>query len=116
MSGYRYGPYHGGPDPLEPPYDVRGAVDALGDAILAGEDAATALRDLLRQGMNDHRGLDDLLRRVRERQRELRRSGRLDGILEQARVMLDTAIGQERAELFPDPSDDARLSEAELDA
>ena len=24
MSGYRYGPYTGGPDPLEPPYDVRG--------------------------------------------------------------------------------------------
>ena len=116
MSGYRYGPYHGGPDPLEPPYDVRGAVDALGDAILNGDDPAAALRDLLRQGMADRRGLDDLLRQVRERQRELRRSGRLDGILEQARAMLDTAIGQERAELFPDPADAARMREAELDA
>jgi uncharacterized protein with von Willebrand factor type A (vWA) domain len=116
MSGYRYGQYHGGPDPLEPPYDVRGAVDALGEAILSGEDAATALRDLLRQGFSDRRGLEDLLRQVRERQRELRRSGRLDGILEQARALLDTAIGQERAELFPDPSDDARMREAELDA
>ncbi len=116
MSGYRYGAYYGGPDPLEPPYDVRGAVDALGDSILNGEDTASALRDLLRQGMGDHRGLDDLLRQVRERQRELRRSGRLDGILEQARALLDTAIGQERAELFPDPSDDARMREAELDA
>jgi uncharacterized protein with von Willebrand factor type A (vWA) domain len=116
VTGFRYGPYHGGPDPLEPPYDVRGAVDALGDAILSGEDAATALRDLLRQGISEHRGLDDLLRSVRERQRELRRSGRLDGILEQVRAMLDTAIGQERAELFPDPGDDARMREAELDA
>jgi len=116
VSGYRYGPYHGGPDPLEPPYDVRGAVDALGDAILNGDDAATALRELLRQGFSDRRGLDDLLRQVRERQRDLRRSGRLDGILEQARAMLDTAIGQERAELFPDPSDEARMREAELDA
>ncbi len=116
MSGYRYGPYHGGPDPLEPPYDVRGAVDALGEAILAGEDAASALRDLLRQGFADRRGLDDLLRQVRDRQRDLRRSGRLDGILEQARALLDTAIGQERAELFPDPSDAARMREAELDA
>ncbi|HEX7996221.1 MAG TPA: hypothetical protein VF506_20060, partial [Streptosporangiaceae bacterium] len=51
-----------------------------------------------------------------ERQRELRRSGRLDGILEQARALLDTAIGQERAELFPDPSDEARMREAELDS
>jgi uncharacterized protein with von Willebrand factor type A (vWA) domain len=116
VSGYRYGQYHGGPDPLEPPYDVRGAVDALGESVLNGDDPGSALRDLLRRGLSDHSGLDDLLRRVRERQRELRRSGRLDGILEQARALLDTAIGQERAELFPDPSDDARLREAELDA
>src|SRR6185437_17134528 len=114
MSGYRYGEYDGGPDPLEPPYDVRGAVDALGESILAGEDTSTALRDLIRRGLDSRRGLDDLLRQVRERQRELRRSGRLDGILDQASALLDTAIGQERAELFPDPSDDARLREAEL--
>jgi uncharacterized protein with von Willebrand factor type A (vWA) domain len=116
MSGYRYGPYHDGPDPLEPPYDVRGAVDALGESVLDGSDPASALRDLLRQGMSGHQGLDDLLRRVRERQRELRDRGRLDGILEQARALLDTAVGQERAELFPDPADEARLREAELDA
>ncbi|HYK31985.1 MAG TPA: hypothetical protein VEV63_08485 [Streptosporangiaceae bacterium] len=116
MTGYRYGEFHGGPDPLEPPYDVRGAVDALGDSILAGEDVGNALRDLIRRGMAGRRGLDDLLRQVRDRQRELRRSGRLDGILEQASALLDTAIGQERAELFPDPSDDARMREAELDA
>jgi uncharacterized protein with von Willebrand factor type A (vWA) domain len=116
VSGYRYGPYHDGPDPLEPPYDVRGAVDALGESVLDGSDPASALRDLLRRGMSDHQGLDDLLRRVRERQRELRDRGRLDGILEQARALLDTAVGQERAELFPDPADEARLREAELDA
>ena len=116
MSGYRYGPYHDGPDPLEPPYDVRGAVDALGESVLDGSDPASALRELLRRGMSGHKGLDDLLRRVRERQRELRDRGRLDGILEQARALLDTAVGQERAELFPDPADEARLREAELDA
>jgi uncharacterized protein with von Willebrand factor type A (vWA) domain len=113
---FRYGEYDGGPDPLEPPYDVRGAVDALGESILAGEDTSTSLRDLIRRGFEGRRGLDDLLRQVRERQRQLRRSGRLDGILEQASALLDTAIGQERAELFPDPSDDARLRESELDA
>jgi len=116
VSGYRYGPYHDGPDPLEPPYDVRGAVDALGESVLDGSDPASALRELLRRGMSGHQGLDDLLRRVRDRQRELRDRGRLDGILEQARALLDTAIGQERAELFPDPDDEARLREAELDA
>jgi uncharacterized protein with von Willebrand factor type A (vWA) domain len=113
---YRYGPYHDGPDPLEPPYDVRGALDTLGESVLDGSDAASALRDLLRRGMSGHRGLDDLLRRVRDRQREIRGRGRLDGILDQVRALLDTAIGQERAELFPDPADHARLREAELDA
>ena len=53
---------------------------------------------------------------MRERQREIRSRGRLDGILEQARALLDTAVGQERAELFPDPGDEARLREDELDA
>src|SRR5262249_50797330 len=93
-----------------------GAVDELGDDVLEGTDPAAALRDLLRRGMSGHRGLDDMLRRVRERQREVRSRGRLDGMLEQVRAMLDTAIGQERAELFPDPDDSARMREAELDS
>ena len=116
MANYRYGRYVDGPDPLALSYDVRGALDEMGDAILAGADPADALRDLLRRGQADRRGLDDLLRRARERQREIRGRGRLDGILEQARALLDTAVGQERAELFPDPSDEARLRESDLDA
>jgi uncharacterized protein with von Willebrand factor type A (vWA) domain len=116
VANYRYGRYTDGPDPLALPYDVRGAVDEMGDAILAGADPADALRDLLRRGQTGRRGLDDLLRRVRDRQRDVRGSGRLDGILEQARALLDTAVGQERAELFPDPGDEARLREADLDA
>jgi uncharacterized protein with von Willebrand factor type A (vWA) domain len=118
MAKYRYGRYVYGPDPLELPFDVRGAVDEMGESILAGANPADALRDLLRRGLGDdrRRGLDDLLRRVRERQRDIRGSGRLDGILEQARALLDTAVGQERAELFPDPSDEARMREADLDS
>src|SRR5271154_6641971 len=116
MANYRYGRYVYGPDPLADSYDVRGAVDEMGDSILSGATPADALRDLLRQGSAGRRGLDALLRRARERQRDLRRSGRLDGMLEQARALLDTAVGQERAELFPDPSDEARLREANLDA
>src|SRR5271170_5289885 len=116
MANYRYGRYVYGPDPLADSYDVRGAVDEMGDSILSGATPADALRDLLRNGSEGRRGLDDLLRRARERQREIRGSGRLDGILEQARALLDTAVGQERAELVPDPSDEARLREADLDA
>ncbi|TQM67589.1 uncharacterized protein with von Willebrand factor type A (vWA) domain [Actinomadura hallensis] len=123
MSRYRYGAYEDGPDPLAPPYDVRDALDAVGDAVLDGTRPDEALRDLLRRGLSGTRGrtpgvrgLDDMLRQVRERRRALRDRGRLDGTLEQARALLDTAIGQERAELFPDPGDEARLREAELDA
>ena len=116
MTGYRYGPYRDGPDPLAPLYDARRALDELGESVLGGADPGAALRDLQRRGFQGRRGLDDMLRRVRERMEEIRRRGRLDGILEQARALLDTAIGQERAELFPDPSDDARMREAELDA
>ncbi|GAA4925760.1 uncharacterized protein with von Willebrand factor type A (vWA) domain [Nonomuraea thailandensis] len=116
---FRYGEYHDGPDPLAPPYDVRAALDEMGDAILSGSTPVHALRDLLKRGLpgsQDRRGLDDMLREVRRRRRDLRDRGRLDGTLERARALLDKAIGQERAELFPDPSDDARLREAGLDA
>ncbi|MFG2076621.1 Uncharacterized protein, contains von Willebrand factor type A (vWA) domain [Nonomuraea maritima] len=116
---FRYGEYHDGPDPLAPPYDVRAALDEMGDAILSGSTPVHALRDLLKRGLpgaQDRRGLDDMLKEVRRRRRDLRERGRLDGTLERARALLDKAIGQERAELFPDPSDDARLREAGLDA
>ncbi|KAB8182249.1 vWA domain-containing protein [Microbispora catharanthi] len=116
---YFYREYHDGPDPLAPPYDVRSALDEMGDAILSGSTPLDALRDLLRRGLPgapDRRGLDDLLRQVRRRRRELRENTRLDGTLERARALLDKAIGQERAELFPDPSDDARFRESALDA
>src|SRR4051812_37689202 len=112
---YSYGAWHEGPDPLATPYDVGEAIDQVGDRILDGADPSSALRDLLRRGSDRMRGLDDMLRKARERRRELQHSGRLDGTLERARELLEKAIDQERTELFPDPSDDARLREAELD-
>jgi uncharacterized protein with von Willebrand factor type A (vWA) domain len=112
---YRYGAWRGGPDPLEPPFDVAGALDRLGDRVLRGDRAADALRDLLRRGLPGTRGLRDLLRQVRERRQGLRDRGRLDGTLERVRELLDQAVDQERQALFPDPSDAARLAEAELD-
>src|SRR5664279_4736806 len=114
--GYRYGPWHGGPDPLAAPYDVAGALDEIGDAVLAGQSPREALSDLLRRGTEHRHGLDDLRRQVRQRQRAARERRRLDGTLEQVRELLDRAVSQERTALFPDPADDARLREAELDA
>jgi uncharacterized protein with von Willebrand factor type A (vWA) domain len=118
-SGYRYGAWHGGPDPLEPPFDVRRALDEIGDDVLAGASPSEALRRLLQQGTGDPdglRGLDELRRSVRRQARQARRRGRLDGTLEQVRELLDRALAAERRELFPDPDDSARFAEAQLDA
>ncbi|HEX3335382.1 MAG TPA: VWA domain-containing protein, partial [Jatrophihabitans sp.] len=74
------------------------------------------LNRLLRRGATGRDGLDALRRQARERARELRRGGRLDGTLEQVRELLDKALEEERRALFPDPADAARMAEAELDA
>src|SRR5215217_6969344 len=93
--GYRYGRWHGGPDPLAPPYDLGNAVDEIGDSVLGGSGVREALRELLRRA---------------------RTAGRMDGTLKEVRELLDRALDAERRELFPDPDDAARLAEAELDA
>ncbi|MDT4916974.1 MAG: hypothetical protein QOH89_1674 [Pseudonocardiales bacterium] len=116
VSGrYRYGAWHGGPDPLEAPYDIRDALDEIGDDVLAGMSPRAALNRLLRRGTSNRDGLDALRRRSRERARELRNSGRLDGTLDQVKQLLDEAVEEERRALFPNPDDSARMAEAELD-
>jgi uncharacterized protein with von Willebrand factor type A (vWA) domain len=112
----RYGAWHGGPDPLEPPYDIRDALDEVGDDVLAGMSPRAALNRLLRRGAPGREGLDALRRKSRDRARELRRSGRLDGTLDQVRELLEQALEEERRALFPIPDDSARMAEAELDA
>jgi uncharacterized protein with von Willebrand factor type A (vWA) domain len=116
MTRNRYGEWHGGPDPLAPPYDVRSALDEIGESVLDGLSPSEAMQQLMRRGMPGRKGLDDLLRQIRKRQKETRRAGRLDGTLEQVRELLDRAVAEERKALFPDPSDDARFGEARLDA
>ena len=112
---YRYGSWSGGRDPLEPPYDVAAALDEIGEAVLDGASARQALRDLLRRGADGLRGLDDLRRQVAKRQRQARSKGQLDGTLQEVRELLEQALEAERRELFPDPSDAARMRELELD-
>ena len=112
---YRYGSWAGGRDPLEPPYDVASALDQIGEQVLDGASPRQALRDLLRKGADGLRGLDDLRRQVAKRQRQARQKGQLDGTLQEVRELLEQALEAERRELFPDPSDAARMRELELD-
>ena len=115
LPAYRYGSWSGGRDPLEPPYDVASALDEIGESVLAGASPRQALRELLRRGTEGLRGLDDLRRQVAKRQRQARQKGRLDGTLDEVRALLDEALELEKAALFPDPSDAARMAELELD-
>jgi uncharacterized protein with von Willebrand factor type A (vWA) domain len=95
---------------------VAAAVDEIGDQVLGGSGVREAMRDLLRRGLDGRRGLDALRRSVRDRLRQARQAGRMDGTLEQVRELLDRAVEAERQALFPDPDDAARLAEEELDA
>ena len=115
-STFRYGAWDGGRDPLEPPFDVAQAVDEIGERVLNGQAPRQALRDLMRRGTDGLRGLDDLRRQVAKRQREARKKGDLDGTLQEVKALLEEALELERQALFPDPSDEARLAELELDA
>ncbi len=117
---YSYGPYDGGPDPLAPPFDLREAIDRIGNDVLDGGSPRQALRELLRRGLGDRRGLDELNRQLWQRRRDLQRNNRLDGTLQQVRELLDRALTAERNTLAtrdsgPD-SDSDRFRELQLDA
>ena len=113
---YRYGAWRGGADPLAAPFDVRAAVDAVGDEVLAGGSLRDALRDLLRRGQPGERGLDDLHERARRMRREALRRGKLDGAVTRAQALLDQALAAERDELAGRDDEAAAFAQARLDA
>ncbi|TCO45180.1 uncharacterized protein with von Willebrand factor type A (vWA) domain [Kribbella antiqua] len=115
-EGWSYGPWHDGPDPLAAPVDLRDALDEIGRDVMNGSSPRSALEEMLRRGTRNTQGLDDLTRRLWERRREIQRRHNLDGTLRDVQRLLDEALAAERRELFPNPSDDARFKEAELDA
>ena len=115
----RYKRYAGGPDPLAAPVDLREALDAVGEEVMAGYSPETALREFLRRGTSEGAGLDELARRVAERRRELTRRHNLDGTLQEIRELLDRAVLAERKQLARDVElDDAEraLAQMQLDS
>jgi uncharacterized protein with von Willebrand factor type A (vWA) domain len=115
-EGWSYGPWHDGPDPLAAPIDLRDALDEIGRDVMNGSSPRSALEEMLRRGTRSTQGLDDLTRRLWERRREIQQRHNLDGTLRDVQRLLDEALAAERRELFPNPSDDARFKEAQLDA
>lgn len=114
----RYGKYDGGPDPLAPPVDLTEALDAIGEDVMSGSSPERALREFLRRGGKDRRGLDELARRVAERRRELTQKHNLDGTLREVRELLDRALLEERKQLARDAElddTDRALAEMQLD-
>ncbi len=114
----RYGRYDGG-DPLAPPVDLAEALDAIGQDVMAGYSPERAMREFLRRGGRDQRGLDDLARRVAERRRDLLQRHNLDGTLQEIKELLDHAVLEERKQLARDvdlDDGDRALREMQLDS
>ncbi|MGK2883670.1 MAG: hypothetical protein ACSLE8_02690 [Rhodococcus sp. (in: high G+C Gram-positive bacteria)] len=114
MSASRYGRYHGGPDPLAPPIDLREALESIGNDVLEGASPRRAMQEMLRRGTRNMRGLDDLAAQAARRRRELLKKNNLDGTLQEVRALLDKAVLSERKALARALDDDARFQEMQI--
>lgn len=110
----RYQRYTGGPDPLAPPVDLREALETIGEDVMAGASPQRALRELLRRGTPDMRGLDKLREQINRRRQELLKKRNLDGTFAEIRELLDRAVLEERKQLARDLDDDARFAEMQI--
>lgn len=111
----RYGKYTGGPDPLAPPVDLADALAAIGEDVMAGYSSEQAMREYLRRGSEQQRGLDQLMQQVSKRREEILARSNLGGTLKQVRELLDKAVLEERKRLARDLDDDARFAEMRIE-
>lgn len=98
----RYGRYSGGPDPLAPPVDLAEALDAVAEDVMSGYSPEQAMREFLRRGGRNQRGLDDLARKVQQRRRDLLSKHRLDGTIQEVKELLEKAFREERNQFLRD--------------
>lgn len=115
----RYGRYSGGPDPLAPPVDLAEALDAVAEDVMAGYSPEQAMREFLRRGGRNQRGLDDLARQVHQRRRDLLSKHRLDGTIQEVKELLDKALREERNQFLRDARmdpTDRQFREMQLDS
>ena len=69
---------------------------------MAGYSPERAMREFLRRGGQDQRGLDELARQVAAKRRELLSKHSLDGTMQEIRELLDHAVLEERKQLARD--------------
>ncbi len=114
---FRYSRWDDTQDPFGPDLAAGDLLDAMSEELLSGDGAEFAMRRLLRRGMQgSFSGLDSLRARLRQRRREEQEHLNLSGPLEEVRRRLDEILERERTTLSFDPSEDARMREAFLDA
>jgi uncharacterized protein with von Willebrand factor type A (vWA) domain len=109
----RYGRYDGGPDPLAPPVDLAEALEHIAEDVMAGYSPDRAMREFLRRGPQDRRGLDELAREVARKRQELLSKHSLE-----VRELLDKAVLAERSQLARDvemDEDDRAFAQMQLD-
>ncbi|HEU4999338.1 MAG TPA: hypothetical protein VFT68_10355, partial [Lapillicoccus sp.] len=83
--------------------------------VMEGSSLREAMERLMRRGLGDRSGLDELRRELARRRREVENRGNLAGSLDQVREELDQALQAEREFLAGRDGDDARLAEMNLD-
>ncbi len=116
-SRSRYSRWDGTQDPFGPDVPASDILEELADDVLMGDGADSALQRLLRRGMRGRfSGLDALRLRLQQRRDEEASELNLEGPLEDLREQLDDVLERERTHLSFEPSDDARMREAFLDA
>ncbi|WP_328857343.1 VWA domain-containing protein [Williamsia herbipolensis] len=111
----RYRRYTGGPDPLAPPVDLREALDEIGADVMAGVSPQRAMREYLRRGNQEMRGLDKLREEINRKRQELLKKRNLDGTFAEVKELLDNAVLAERKQLARDLDDDARFAEMQIE-
>ncbi len=85
---------------------------------MAGYSPERAMREFLRRGGRDQRGLDELARQVAAKRRELLAKHNLDGTMQEIRELLDKAVLEERGQLARDVDmndGDRALAEMQLE-
>ncbi len=82
---------------------------------MAGYSPERAMREFLRRGGMDQKGLDDLANRVAQKRQELLTKHNLDGTMAQIRGLLDRAVLNERKQLAREMGEDARFAEMQIE-